>query len=419
MDILQKIVFSAPTKLHLFFQLLLIAITTAVVSELKIYPFEHIMFRFGLGSIIFFFALLVSQVPIILTSVITALTVVLFRTGIGVIVLDEDFLSILIQNIPAGLFYIVFALCINRLSLRTLKEYPLQLGLYGAIFEFFANVMEQLLLSLIIGQQFITTRELFILLIVALLRSFFVVGIFSAITISEQKRKVQELLTIHSELYTETLYMQQTMHLVEQLTNDSYQLYKQIQPYNTLLSQEALRISQEIHEIKKNTQRVVAGLSNIIMVDNQPSYALTQLMQFVVDTNRHYSKYLKKSIQFQLNTTTSHHTKNYLALLSIINNITSNAVEAIENDGVIELSVLEHEETIQIIIRNDGPAIPQDFLEALFDAGFTTKFDSLGNASTGIGLHHALTLIQQLQGKIEVTSDTVTTFSITFNKNYL
>lgn len=405
--------------LYLISTIIAIALMTAIMGEFKIYPIESSAFRLGLGSITFFLLILVTNVPVLLTGFITSLFLLLFRTIIDVIALTDTMLDLFILNIPASLYYIVFAFCIDRLALRKLKEFPLQLGIFGAIFELMANLVEHIMYALLIQTSFISWKQIFILIAVAFLRSFFVVGIYSSITINEQKKKMQEMLSMQTNLYTETLYMQQTMHLVEQVTADSFLLYKNLRETNHDLSTEVLRISSEMHEVKKNTQRVVAGLTNLMEDRKKSSYSIMQLLKFAIHTHTQYSVYLNKKIVFHLNGFTGCNTKQYLAILSIINNILSNAVEAIDEKGTISLHVKETDKDLHFIIENNGPTIKPHNLEVIFDAGFTTKFDFNGNASTGIGLHHVQSIIRSLGGTIQVTSAELTTFHLTIKKQFL
>ncbi len=405
-------------RLNLIGTIFIIAILTAIMGEFKIYPIESSVFRFGLGSITFFLLILLINVPVFFTGLITALFLLLFRTFIDSLTLDDALLNLLILNIPASLYYIVFAFCIDKLTVR-LKEFPLQLGIYGAVFEIIANFVEHFMYIILIQSTFISWKQLFIIIAVAFIRSFFVVGIYSSITINEQKKKMQEMLNMHANLYMETLYMQNTMHLVEQVTADSFLLYKNLRETNHALSTEALRISSEMHEVKKNTQRVVAGLSNLMENPQKSSYSIMQLLKFVIHTHTQYSIYLNKIIHFELHGSTTCYTKQYLAILSILNNVLSNAVEAIVEKGNIIIYVKETDDELHFIIENNGPTINPNNLNVLFDAGFTTKFDLNGNASTGIGLYHVQSIIKSLGGTIHVTSDEITKFHLTINKQFL
>ena len=389
------------------------------MGEFKVYPIESSVFRLALGSITFFLLILLTNVPVFVTGIFTALFLLLFRTVIDAMTLQDNFLDLLILNIPASLYYIVFAFCMDKLALHNLKEFPLQLGIYAAFFELIANLVEHFMYALLIQSPFISWKHFFILIAFAILRSFFVVGIYSSIIINEQKRKMHKMLSMQSNVYVETLYMQHTMHLVEQVTADSFLLYKNLRETNHTLSSEALRISSEIHEVKKNTQRVVAGLSSLMDNPKKSSYSIMQLLKLSIDTHIPYSIYLNKKIQFELNGFTACYTKQYLAILSILNNVLSNAVEAIVEKGHIIIQVKETENELHFIIENNGPKINPHNLNVLFDAGFTTKFDLNGNASTGIGLYHVQSIVKSLGGTIHVTSDEVTKFHLTVNKQFI
>ena len=107
-------------------------------------------------------------------------------------------------------------------------------------------------------------REWGLLSGVALFRSYFVVGLYSSIIVSEQKKQMQEMLEVGSELYAETQYLQKSMNHIEQITASSHDLYRTLKKENLKeLSVQALLIAQEIHEVKKDSQRILSGLSKI------------------------------------------------------------------------------------------------------------------------------------------------------------
>ena len=94
----------------------------------------------------------------------------------------------------------------------------------------------------------------------ALFRSYFVVGLYSSIIVSEQKKHMQEMLEVGSELYAETQYLQKSMNHIEQITASSHDLYRKLKKENLKeLSMQALLIAQEIHEVKKDSQRILSG----------------------------------------------------------------------------------------------------------------------------------------------------------------
>ncbi|SOC25677.1 hypothetical protein SAMN05880501_11923 [Ureibacillus xyleni] len=119
--------------------IVLLALLIAIGSEVKLMPFEDFPFRFGLGSMIFFLAILIQPVPIIRFGVVTGFIVVLFRVISDLLATDYGFLQILIERFPAALFYIIFALFFSKVNIDKYKSKPIALGLFATLFEFVSN----------------------------------------------------------------------------------------------------------------------------------------------------------------------------------------------------------------------------------------------------------------------------------------
>ncbi|WP_332651560.1 ATP-binding protein [Lysinibacillus sp. 54212] len=392
--------------------ILLIAILTAIGSEIKIMPFDGAPFRFGLGSIIFFLAILIRPVPIIRTGIITACIVLVFRTLLDFLLYKEEIISHAFAHLPAALFYITFASCLYFLKIDSVRMRPFILGLYGALFEIVANSVEQLATSILLTQHWDLFDEFLLFIGVAFLRSFFVVGLFSSIAVTEQKKRTEQLLNIESELYVETLYLQKSMDTIEQITANGFDLYKKLKEIDQTLAIKALMLAQEIHEIKKDTERIYAGLSKIVTTERTASFLLSDLLRFCTEANARYSEHLGKRILFETTFNEDFETKESMLILAMLNNIIANAVEAIEQDGTILLSVSLTDNTTIFTIENNGPVISQQLLPVIFDPGYTTKYNASGVASTGIGLSHVQAIITHLEGTITVKSEHTTIFTI-------
>ena len=76
---------------------------------------------------------------------------------------------------------------------KNIKSTPFLLGAWGVGFEFIANGAEHLARMWLYGVN-VTLHEWALLLGVAVLRSYFVVGLYSSIIMSEQKKRMQEML---------------------------------------------------------------------------------------------------------------------------------------------------------------------------------------------------------------------------------
>ncbi|WP_342462992.1 ATP-binding protein [Ureibacillus sp. FSL K6-8385] len=390
----------------------IVAIITAVASEVKVIPFEGAPFRFGLGTVMFFLAALISPLPLIYAGFATGMVIALFRTMLDVFIYESAFTSSLISHLPAGLFYILFALGLHMIKLEKFKSKPFLLASWVTIIEFASNSIEQLTTSFFITNIPITIKEVLLLLLVAVLRSFFVVGIYSSITVKEQKRQVQQLLNFISTLYVEALYLKKSMNEIEKITAESYSLYDELKNIDLTLSMKALNIAQEIHEVKKDEQRIYAGLSKILNMEPLDAYFISELLQFVKEANEKYSEMLNKQIDFMISYNEDFRTNEHIPLLALINNLVANAVEAIEEKGVIHISINTGEDDVIISVEDTGVGIPENLIPVIFDAGFTTKYNREGVPSTGIGLSHVQAIVEKLNGTIHVESDQTTKFTI-------
>ncbi|RUL48273.1 ATP-binding protein [Lysinibacillus antri] len=392
--------------------IILIALVTTIGSEIKLVPFEDAPFRFGLGTIIFLLAVLIKPVPILKTGIITGVTIVLWRVSLDYLFMNEELLTSFVERFPAALFYISFAFCLHKLNIELYKTKPLALGLFAAIFEIISNMIEEAFTLLFVTKHTIHTEEFILFITIAFIRSFSVVGIYSTITIAEQKKQVQQLLSIGSNLYVETMYLKKSMDHIEQITASSFELYKQLKPLDSNLSTQALMISQEIHEVKKDSQRIYSSLSKITTTKSLDSTLLSNLLHYITAGNKTYTEYHKKDIHFNVSYNKNFYIEEPIALLALLNNLVANAIEAIIDKGTINIAVNITKNKTVITVEDTGIGIPKTMLPIIFDAGFTTKFNNDGNASTGIGLSHVQSIIERLEGEIAVTSDETTKFTI-------
>jgi signal transduction histidine kinase len=93
-------------------------------------------------------------------------------------------------------------------------------------------------------------------------------------------------------------------------------------------------------------------------------------------------------------------------MLQVFSNIIANAIEAMPEGGVLNLSIRKLMNSggdgIQMIIRDNGVGIETKHLEKVFEPFFTTKVD----VGTGIGLWVSKQLIEKRGGQISIASST-------------
>lgn len=93
-------------------------------------------------------------------------------------------------------------------------------------------------------------------------------------------------------------------------------------------------------------------------------------------------------------------------------NLLSNAIQAINEEGEIRISVGQVDDSVRVQITDTGAGMSKEIMRRIFEPFFTTKDVGVG---TGLGLSISYGIIERHRGSIEVSSElgTGTTFTIT------
>lgn len=401
--------------LQQFLLLLLIMAGTAFFGELKMNPFGD-QFRFSLGTTCYFFGLIwFRSLRPLETGILVGVFLFAFRSFLDMGQSGGTFWDSWQQHLPSTVFYLIFATILTATGLRKRLDKPLLVGMIGMVGDLSGNIGELLLRNALGSDYELNAQTVLILLLFAALRSFFVVGLYNIMMIrqvralgEQRKQQLDRLLLINSSLYEEGFYLEKSMRHIEQITRSSYGLYKDLrtnrQPAE--LSTQALRIAEEVHELKKDSQRILAGLGKLMKQESvSERIHLRDLIQLVIGANRKYAEMLGKEIDFYSHCDVNLHTTRIYLFVSVLNNLVANAVEAIDERGRIGVEVDLHAGEIEWQVWDNGPGILPDDAAYVFQTGFTTKYDAEGNPSTGIGLSHCLDLASMVQGTLEHRTD--------------
>ncbi|MEM9687037.1 MAG: ATP-binding protein [Bacteroidota bacterium] len=102
-------------------------------------------------------------------------------------------------------------------------------------------------------------------------------------------------------------------------------------------------------------------------------------------------------------------------LIRVINNLVKNAIQAIPKDSEpkINVSVFSEDDTVKIIVEDNGVGISDENKEKIFEPKFTTKTSGMG-----LGLGMVKNIVETYKGTITFISQSGkgTTFTITFPK---
>ncbi|WP_248923977.1 sensor histidine kinase [Paenibacillus hamazuiensis] len=390
--------------------LLLMLVSVPIAGELNFYPFQN-HFRVSLGTPVFFlFLLWIRPVPPFVSGVLAGVSVAVFRMGLELVLGSGwNWEAAFLHHYPVFFYYLVYGTVFAAFRTNRHHDKPLLLGLQGIVIEIAATAAELLMRSSA-AERLSSFAIWSQIVLIAFFRSFFVIGFFNLIKLrqaqaaEEQQRKEKEkMLLLISGLYEESVQLQKTLHNAENITKESYDLYqllKDNQPaFHENAAQKALRIAGQVHEVKKDNQRIYAGLSGLIT--NESDYMrLDELAGIALRSNDKYARLLGKKIVFRLQAEGELPLCRTYATLSLLNNLAANAVEAIPETGEILIEVKRDRDTVLLRVTDNGPGIAPKHRENIFIPGFTTKFDEAGNSSTGIGLSYVKQEVERMAGTV-------------------
>ncbi|MEH7009301.1 sensor histidine kinase [Neobacillus niacini] len=394
---------------------LFIIIAVPIAGELKFYPIDGDI-RVSLGTPLFFFILLwLRKIHPIPAGIVAGSAVVLFRMFLYSIQTDTlQLVEAFFLHIPVFFYYFVYASLFYLFKIYTFYERPFFIGLMGVVTEVIASMVE-ITIRAFTSHIPIALSTFLVIGGIAIIRSFFVLGFFNILILREtklaegqQRQRNEEILLLISNLYVEMIQLKKSAKNAEELTSTCYVLYRDLKAaQNNKEAKAALKIAGQMHEIKKDHQRIYAGLSKLMVKENLNEFMnINDIITIIISANKSYGEMLEKSIEYQVHISGNHQLYNTFILFSLVNNLVSNSVEAIIKQGQIKLTVSKAGDTVEIIVSDNGSGISNKNKPFIFEPGFTTKFDDTGNPSNGIGLSHIKNVIETIGGEMELLETT-------------
>lgn len=395
----------------------LMAVIVPLAGELKFYPFPN-TFRVTFGVPIFFLLLLgIRKIPLVLCGIIVGISVVSFRLALdfatqGFFQLHYSFMI----NFPTFFYYLTYSYIFYLTRLNKFHHHPLMVGVLSVIIEITSSIVELSIRHHFL-KDIINLTILDEIVIIAIIRSFFALGFFYAIKLNEaelssiqQQKQNQHMLLLISNLYEESIQLKKSLKDSEEITRNCYDLYQNLLNNHCSftseeLAQKILGIAGQVHEIKKDNQRIYSGLAEMISAENSTDYMnVDAIGNIIIQTNQKYAQSLEKNIVFTLDTEDSIPPLHVYTTLSLVNNLVSNSVESIKNLGLINISINKKENQIEFKVFDNGPGIPKRKTELIFKPGYTTKYDTSGKPSTGMGLPYVKEVVSTLKGHVFIES---------------
>lgn len=411
--------------------ILLVALTSIVY----IYPFGS-YFRFTVAIVLLIVLLLYfERFPILSGTIITGIVIIVFRTTIDLVINRHDFAVALQYNLPALAYYISFAVFFNYLSIRKYTDNVLTLILLLSVTDIISNMIELLVRS----ELLISKMELIFpsIAVVAIIRAILaVIGYYALkqyqvfILSNDQARRYIEQTVMVAKLRSELFYLKKSSQDIESVMEKAYWLYKQlnskeqnqsIQEAEYLPADQALAVAREIHEVKKDYYRVITGIENILRPSSKAQeIKLSEILFIIKENTTRYLNVIDRKICITYDMAEDFVTDKHYTLVSILDNLIMNAIEACSDGGCIRVIHTDLNEEIYFCVEDNGVGIDEEEFSLIFTPGYSTKFSPrTGKISTGLGLSHVKNYIELLGGSIRVESqpDICTRFLITLPRS--
>lgn len=396
--------------------ILLVALTSIVY----IYPFGS-YFRFTVAIVLLIVLLLYfEQFPILSGTIITGMVILFFRIIIDLVINRHDFITALQYNGPALAYYISFAVLFHFLSIRKYTDHVLTLILLLSITDIISNLIELLIRS----ELLISKLELIFpsIAVVAILRAILaVIGYYALkqyqvfILSNDQAKRYTEQTVMVAKLKSELFYLKKSSQDIESVMEKAYWLYKQLNSREQdqslpklehLPAEQALAVAREIHEVKKDYYRVITGIENILRPSSRAQdIKLSEILVIIEQNTIRYLNVIDRKISIAYEQADDFVTDKHYTLVSILDNLIMNAIEACGDEGSIKVIQTSSNEVIYFIVEDNGVGIDEEEFDLIFNPGYSTKFSPrTGKISTGLGLAHVKNYIELLGGSIRVES---------------
>lgn len=176
---------------------------------------------------------------------------------------------------------------------------------------------------------------------------------------------------------------------------------------------------QIINEFEKDIHRLEKITERFSKIGSKPELQVDDLRKTIVSTVTYLQSRTSQKVLFEMNfpVDKAFNTPHNPALLSwVIENLCKNAIDAMENNGKIKLTLTTNNGHIYFDVADNGKGIPKSQFKSIFAPGFTTK-----KRGWGLGLSLTKRIVENYhQGKIFIKNSEIgkgTTFRIVLKKD--
>lgn len=285
---------------------------------------------------------------------------------------------------------------------------------FAALFsDFFGNAAE--FITRYSLEDYLSNTVMATFLLVAVIRAMIALLLISAIKYynfflrkEEHDERYRMQMNLLSDLRGEIYFLKNNTEHVESVMDEAFGLYRE---YDQLTPEKqrnkALNIAKNVHEIKKNYFRVIEGIDDIITKETPfDKLSLMDLSKILYQSTIRMIEKEERSILVNFNVTSKTTVHEHSLLMSVLRNLINNSIEAINENGEINLTHYEDETFHYFTVSDTGAGMSEETLTYVFLPGFSTKYDEFtGSSNRGVGLTLVKDIVEMVfKGSIEVYS---------------
>lgn len=248
-------------------------------------------------------------------------------------------------------------------------------------------------------------RTAFALVIIVLFKRY-----SSVLRAEEHEKRYHHLLDMASKFKSEIYFLTKNQMQIERVMKDAFDIHRMSSEGVLVPKDQALRLTKDIHEVKKDYLRAIQGLEEMYDKDlNLLSMRIGDILNILTSTSDDYIMALDSDIKIVVENSSNQGIRDHFYMMSILRNIVHNAIEQSQTygGGQVEIKSYEKGEMLIIEVRDEAGGIKDGLADYIFNFGFSTKYnEETGDVYRGIGLALTKEFVEEIYGgSINVESE--------------
>ena len=359
----------------------------------------------------------VKHCPILPVTLLSSAGVLLARAGVAY--LADPTAPVFAQAYPEAIFYLVFGLVLFLFKSKARQSVTV-MALTSLLADALSNLSEMTIRT---GLDAFAPDIIMSILLVAVFRAAIVwvtLELFSRYSLRllnrEHADRYNRLTMLVSHLDSEMLWMKKSATHIEDVMTDAFSLYRDLREAapEDGHADKALDIARNVHEIKKEYLLITSGIEDAIRDEKSASSMMFEDLFDLLDISvKREATAWGKEPNLEVSCDRTLEVRDPYRALSVFHNLMVNAVEASEKkDPTIRVEgqrvqQADGADLAIFTVTDDGPGIPPDKLDDIFQPGYSTKFDEeSGSFNRGLGLCLVKEIVEdEFGGQLSVESE--------------